>query len=50
MKDNVRLARYSKPTPVQMYSVPIVTGGHDLMACAQTGKMIKKCCVFLVSC
>lgn len=35
--ENVTLSRFSKPTPVQKYSVPIVAGGRDLMACAQTG-------------
>ncbi|WVR08489.1 ATP-dependent RNA helicase ded1 [Kwoniella sp. DSM 27419] len=35
--ENIRLARYTTPTPVQKYSVPIVAGGRDLMACAQTG-------------
>ncbi|CDH49568.1 atp dependent rna helicase [Lichtheimia corymbifera JMRC:FSU:9682] len=34
---NIRLARYTTPTPVQKYAIPIVTGGRDLMACAQTG-------------
>ncbi|KAG5354777.1 ATP-dependent RNA helicase DED1 [Yarrowia sp. B02] len=34
---NIKLARYTKPTPVQKYSVPIVAAGRDLMACAQTG-------------
>ncbi|CAG8698850.1 1328_t:CDS:10 [Funneliformis mosseae] len=37
MKDIIRLARYSIPTPVQRYSIPIITEGRDLMACAQTG-------------
>ncbi|RLV95026.1 ATP-dependent RNA helicase DED1 [Spathaspora sp. JA1] len=35
--ENITLSRFTKPTPVQKYSVPIVTGGRDLMACAQTG-------------
>ncbi|KAI8334785.1 P-loop containing nucleoside triphosphate hydrolase protein [Chlamydoabsidia padenii] len=34
---NIKMAQYSTPTPVQKYSVPIVTSGRDLMACAQTG-------------
>jgi len=34
---NVRRAKYSKPTPVQKYALPIVNGDRDLMACAQTG-------------
>ena len=37
VKDNLKLAQYSSPTPVQKYSIPIVTAGRDLMACAQTG-------------
>ncbi|GMM58661.1 DEAD-box ATP-dependent RNA helicase [Maudiozyma humilis] len=35
--ENVQLARFTKPTPVQKYSIPIVAAGRDLMACAQTG-------------
>lgn len=35
--ENIKSARFTKPTPVQKYSVPIVAEGRDLMACAQTG-------------
>ncbi len=35
--ENIKLARFNRPTPVQKYSVPIVAAGRDLMACAQTG-------------
>jgi ATP-dependent RNA helicase DDX3X len=35
--DNILLARYTVPTPVQKHSIPIVLAGRDLMACAQTG-------------
>jgi ATP-dependent RNA helicase DDX3X len=33
--ENIGFARYTNPTPVQKYSIPIVAGGRDLMACAQ---------------
>ncbi|KAI0461491.1 DEAD-box ATP-dependent RNA helicase [Komagataella kurtzmanii] len=35
--ENIKLSRFTKPTPVQKYSVPIVSNHRDLMACAQTG-------------
>lgn len=34
---NIKRANYEKPTPVQKYSIPIISAGRDLMACAQTG-------------
>ncbi|KAJ3267228.1 DEAD-box ATP-dependent RNA helicase [Chytriomyces hyalinus] len=37
LKHNIKLAKYKSPTPVQTFSVPIVTAGRDLMSCAQTG-------------
>ena len=34
---NVSLLKYTKPTPVQKYALPIGLCGRDLMVCAQTG-------------
>lgn len=37
IRENVKMARYDKPTPVQKYAIPIILAGRDLMSCAQTG-------------
>nr|XP_042912525.1 putative ATP-dependent RNA helicase Pl10 isoform X2 [Parasteatoda tepidariorum] len=34
---NIDLTRYTSPTPVQKYAMPIILSKRDLMACAQTG-------------
>ncbi|XP_055968118.1 probable ATP-dependent RNA helicase DDX4 isoform X2 [Sorex fumeus] len=37
LNKNIAKAGYTKLTPVQKYSIPIILAGRDLMACAQTG-------------
>ncbi|KAH8802797.1 P-loop containing nucleoside triphosphate hydrolase protein [Xylogone sp. PMI_703] len=37
MLENVKLAGYTVPTPVQAYCLPAIKLGHDIIACAQTG-------------
>jgi ATP-dependent RNA helicase DDX3X len=35
--NNIQMSKYTKPTPVQKYSIPFVLAKRDMMACAQTG-------------
>lgn len=37
IKDAIKMCKYTRPTPVQKYAIPIITAKRDLMACAQTG-------------
>jgi len=37
MLDNVGLAGYGAPTPIQQYTLPAIKKGYDIVACAQTG-------------
>jgi len=34
---NIEMAHYTKPTPVQKNAIPVIMAKRDLMACAQTG-------------
>ncbi|KAI9675057.1 MAG: hypothetical protein M1817_001463 [Caeruleum heppii] len=37
MLQNIKLCRYTVPTPVQAYCLPAILTNHDVIACAQTG-------------
>jgi hypothetical protein len=40
MLENVKMAGYGVPTPVQAYCLPAIFKGHDIVACAQTGMIL----------
>ena len=44
LKSNIQRAKYSCPTPVQKYAIPIIQQQRDLMACAQTGELCLRLC------
>ena len=37
LKENLSKAKWTKPTPIQKYSIPITLSNYDLLGCAQTG-------------
>lgn len=36
--ENIKLAGYVEPTPIQSYCIPPILEGKDIVAVAQTGK------------
>mmetsp|Transcript_103835 Transcript_103835/g.161895 ORF Transcript_103835/g.161895 Transcript_103835/m.161895 type:complete len:617 (+) Transcript_103835:57-1907(+) len=44
--NNIEKCKYTKPTPIQKYALPVALEGRDGMCCAQTGS--GKTCAFLI--
>ena len=37
LKEAIQKCKYTIPTPIQKYAIPMIAAGRDLMGCAQTG-------------
>lgn len=37
LMENIKKCKFTKPTPIQKYTIPIILSDNDLMAAAQTG-------------
>lgn len=37
---NIKLCEYYEPTPIQMYAIPYIMQGKDIVAISQTGMFI----------
>ncbi|ESO06063.1 hypothetical protein HELRODRAFT_105974 [Helobdella robusta] len=37
VNNNIKLCKYTHPTPIQKYAVPVILAKRDIMGCAQTG-------------
>ncbi|KAJ3341366.1 DEAD-box ATP-dependent RNA helicase [Gonapodya sp. JEL0774] len=37
LQENIKLCKFADPTPIQRHTIPIISEGFSLMACAQTG-------------
>jgi hypothetical protein len=46
MLENVAMAGYNAPTPIQRYTLPAVRDGQDIVAIAQTGQYFRYQTVF----
>lgn len=40
MLQNISLAGYRNPTPIQKYTIPAIVQGRDVIGIAQTGKVL----------